>query len=93
VVYEWDSQKADANARKHGVPFNEALTVFRDPLALTFDDPDHSTDERHFITIGVSDRNRILFVAHVERGFDRIRIISARKATRRETYAYQESHD
>ena len=67
--------------------------MFRDPLAITFDDPEHSAVERRFITIGASDRHSILFVAHVDRGQDRVRIISARKATRREAHAYQESHD
>jgi uncharacterized protein len=78
------------NSRKHGVSFDEAVTVFQDPVALTFDDPDHSIEERRFLTIGVSVRQRILFVAHADRGEDRIRIISARTSTRRESHAYQE---
>ena len=61
-----------------------------DPFAETFDDPDHSADERRFITIGPSMQQRILFIAHVDRGVDRVRIISARLATRGETHAYQE---
>ena len=67
------------NLRKHAVSFEEALTVFRDPLALTFDDPDHSIHERRFVTIGLSTKQRLLFVAHADRGEDRIRIISARR--------------
>jgi uncharacterized DUF497 family protein len=66
--------------------------VFRDPFAVTFDDPDHSLDERRFITIGVSSRQRVLFVAHVDRRVDRVRLISARRATPSEANAYQDSH-
>jgi uncharacterized DUF497 family protein len=89
VLFEWDPFKAAHNIRKHGVGFQEAMTVFRDPLAVTFDDPDHSVEERRFVTIGLSSRGRLLFIAHTDRE-DRIRIISARQATRRETYAYEE---
>jgi len=90
VIYEWDSRKADRNLRKHGVAFDEAVTVFRDPLALTYDDPDHSLDEHRFITVGTSTRQRLLFVAHADRGDNRIRIVSARRTTRGESNAYQE---
>jgi hypothetical protein len=90
VIYEWDLAKAADNERKHGVSFDEARTVFVDPFAETSDDPDHSVDERRFITIGTSTQERLLFVAHADRGEDRIRIISARVATRGETYAHQE---
>jgi hypothetical protein len=90
VIYEWDPQKAARNLRRHGVSFDEAITVFLDPLALTFDDPDHSVDERRFITIGLSIEQRLLFVAHADRSEDRIRIISARRATRGESHEYQE---
>jgi len=90
VIYEWDAHKAAANERKHGVSFDEAQTVFLDPLAETFDDPDHSVEEHHFITIGMSAQQRILFVAHADRGEDRVRIVSGRVATRGETHAYQE---
>lgn len=90
MIYEWNADKATANARKHGVSFEEAQTVFLDPLAESFDDPDHSANERRFITIGMSTQPRLLFVAHADRGEDRIRIISARPATRGETYAHQE---
>jgi uncharacterized DUF497 family protein len=90
VIYEWDSGKAADNERKHGVSFDEAKTVFLDPFAETFDDPDHSADERRFITLGVSTQRRLLFVAHVDSGEDRVRIISARNATRGETHAHEE---
>ena len=87
MTYEWDPAKAAANLRKHGVPFAEAASAFLDPMALTFQDPDHSEDEGREITIGVSTKQRVLFVAHCARG-DRIRIISARKATQRERKRY-----
>ena len=89
MIFEWDSRKAAQNSRKHGVSFPEAATVFFDPQAITFDDPDHSDDEDRFITIGHSSSDRLLFIAHGDRG-DRVRIISARKATKRETHEYEE---
>jgi uncharacterized DUF497 family protein len=89
VRYEWDPRKAAQNLRKHRVSFVEAATVFADPLAVTFDDPDHSSDERRFITIGYSSTDRLLFVAHADRGAG-IRIISARKATRKEAKDHEE---
>lgn len=91
MVYEWDPAKARQNARKHGVSFDEAATVFLDPLALTFDDPDHSAAERRFITIGISAGRRLLVVAHADKSENRIRLISARVATRREKHDYQET--
>jgi len=91
VIYEWDPRKARANLKKHDITFDEALTVFSDPFALTFDDPDHSADERRLITLGLSGKNRIVFLAHADTADDRIRIISARKATKTEAHAYQES--
>ena len=90
MIYEWDADKAAANERKHGVSFDEAKTVYLAPLAETFDDPDHSQDEHRFITLGMSTQQRLLFVAHADGGADRIRIISARAATRGEINAYQE---
>ncbi len=87
MVYEWDPAKAASNLRRHGVSFPEATSVFLDQAALTFDDPDHSEEEQREITIGVSARQRVLFVSHCARG-DRIRIINARKATRRERSQY-----
>jgi uncharacterized DUF497 family protein len=83
VRYEWHAEKAAANARGHGVTFEEALTVFYDALATTFPDPDHSVDERRFVTIGYSARGRLLVVCHTER-VDAVRLISARDATRAE---------
>ena len=78
--FEWDCSKAAANMRKHGVSFAEAVTVFEDPLAVTFDDPDHSFGERRLITIGHSRRLSLLVVCHTER-HETIRIIGAREAT------------
>jgi len=87
VAYEWNPAKAAANLHKHGVSFTEAASVFLDPMALTFDDPDHSEGEHREITIGVSARQRALFLAHCVRG-NRIRIISARRATPQESEHY-----
>lgn len=89
MVYEWDSSKAAANLKKHHVAFTEAATVFLDPLALTYQDPDHSEGEQRYITLGESTRGRVILVAHLDRG-DRIRIISARRATRKEAHEYGE---
>ena len=91
MLYEWDEAKATANAKTHGVTFEEAATVFLDPLATTYRDPDHSVAEPRFITVGQSSSGRPLFVAHREINEDRIRIISARPLTRREAHAYQET--
>ena len=91
MIYEWDPRKANENLKRHKVSFDEATTVFTDPFALTFDDPDHSMEEKRFITIGMSTKERILFLSHVDRGVDQIRIISARTATSTEAHAYQES--
>ena len=87
--FEWDVNKATANIAKHGVSFAEAATVFRDPIAAIFDDEDHSDEELREIIIGHSDRNRLLLVYFTERD-DTIRIISARRATRRERRDYEE---
>jgi uncharacterized protein len=91
LLYEWNTEKAAANLEKHGVSFAAASTVFLDPLAATWPDPDHSISEHLFITIGQSSGGEVLFVAHQELADDRIRLISARKATKRERHAYQES--
>jgi len=90
VIYEWDPQKAKANLRKHRVSFEEAATVFLDPLAVTYPDPDHSDEEFREITIGHSPKLGVIFLSHTQRG-DRIRIIGARKATRWERKQYEES--
>ena len=78
--FEWDPEKAKKNLKKNGVSFEEAITVFYDPLSATFDDPDHSVGEYRYITIGLSSRNRLHVVAHAERG-ESLRIINARPAT------------
>lgn len=88
--FEWDEVKAATNLRKHGVPFEEAASIFSDPLAYTFGDPDHSVGEQRLLTFGFSQSERLLAVAHAERGRV-IRIISARKATRHERGIYEQS--
>ena len=89
MEFEWDPKKAAKNSRRHRVSFNEAATVFGDSLGTTVPDPDHSLVEDRYITIGMSDRGRLVMVAHTERG-ERIRIISARELTRAERKAYEE---
>jgi len=89
VVYEWHAAKAKANLQKHGASFDEAATVFLDPLALTFPDPFCSGGEEREITIGYTAGHQVVFVSHCQRG-SRVRIISARKATRRERRQYEE---
>ena len=89
MVYEWDVKKAKGNRRKHQISFEDATTVFLDPLALTFPDPDHSMGEEREITIGRSSRQQVVFVSHCRRE-DRVRIISARKTTRGERKQYEE---
>jgi uncharacterized DUF497 family protein len=86
---EWDSAKAAANLRKHGVAFAEAATALADELSVTGRDPEHSVRESRFITFGVSSAGRLLVVSHTERG-DVLRIISARLATRQERRIYEE---
>jgi uncharacterized protein len=89
VEFEWEPKKAGSNARKHGVTFQEAATVFGDPLAITFEDPDHSKEENRYIAFGLSIRKRLLVVSHTERS-DRTRIISARPMDRKERKIYEE---
>ena len=86
---EWDTEKAAANLRAHGVSFDEASTAFADPLGKIVDDPRHSVDELRYVLLGHSERERLLAVMFTDRG-DTIRLISARKATRRERRAYEE---
>ncbi|MBI3947796.1 MAG: BrnT family toxin [Armatimonadetes bacterium] len=88
MEFEWDDRKAASNLRKHGVGFEEAGTVFGDPMAITFADPDHSVGELRFITFGFSSSQRLLVIAHTDRG-QRMRLISARTATRRERRLYE----
>ncbi len=87
--FEWDDTKAEANERKHGVPFAEAQTVFADPLALTGYDPDHSGEEDRYLTMGTSIAGRLLVVSHTDRG-ENVRILSAREASRRERRDYED---
>lgn len=89
--FEWDSKKAASNVAKHGVTFDEATTVFGDPLAVIFDDEDHSQNERREIIIGHSILGQLLLVSFTERDKMVVRIISARKANRRERKDYEES--
>ena len=89
LSFEWDPNKARANAEKHAIPFSEAATVFGDMLSITYPDPDHSVVESRRITIGMSQYGRLLIIAHADRG-DRIRIISARATTRSERKLYEE---
>ena len=90
--FEWDASKAEANLKSHGVSFEEALTVFADPLGKIFDDPDHSTGERRELIIGHSVEHRLVVVSFTERS-SRTRIISAREATARERREYEENED
>lgn len=90
MKFEWDDAKAAANLRKHGISFEEAKTVFDNPLAVIFEDEAHSTDEFREIIIGHSQRNRLLLIAFTQR-LDSIRIISARLATRQERQDYEQN--
>ena len=89
MEFEWDPEKATRNLAKHGVSFHEAATVFGDPLALTYFDPDHSEDEDRFLTVGQSSVGRLLVISHTDRG-DRTRIISARQVTPKERRVYEQ---
>ena len=89
MEFEWDPEKAKANLRKHKVSFEEAATALSDPMAATGADPDHSIIEDRHITFGVSERGRLLVVAHTEED-DTIRIISARLASKGERKIYEE---
>lgn len=90
MEFEWDDDKAASNERKHGITFAEAQTVFADPLFLDFYDPAHSDDEQRYLIIGRSAAGNLLFVSYTERA-ETTRIISARRATRREQRAYEEA--
>ncbi|OFV99181.1 MAG: hypothetical protein A3F68_00555 [Acidobacteria bacterium RIFCSPLOWO2_12_FULL_54_10] len=90
MEFEWNPKKAADNLRNHKVSFTEAASVFGDSLGATASDPDHSVEERRFITIGLSNRGRLLMVAHAE-SRERVRIISARTLTRSERKAYEET--
>jgi uncharacterized protein len=88
MKFQWAPQKAVSNAKKHGIAFEEAVTVFSDPLAVTIEDPDHSIGEFRFLTLGQSTRHRMLAVSHTERE-GQVRLISARLATRQERKSYE----
>jgi uncharacterized DUF497 family protein len=93
VDFGWDPKKEKQNIKKHRVSFSEAVTVFYDPLAKISSDPDHSEAEDRLILVGLSQKRRLLFVVHLHRADgDRVRIISARKATKTEIAEFQEIH-
>ncbi len=91
IEFEWNPKKASVNFVKHKVSFHEASTVLSDPLSVTFPDPDHSIEEEREITIGLSDRFRLLMISHTQRG-NRIRIISARELTQSEREEYEKGN-
>ena len=90
MEFEWDELKAKNNLKKHGISFQEAGTVFADPMAITFHDPDHSEKEYRFLSLGMSQFNRLIVVAHTDRE-GKVRIISARVMTRHERKIYEEN--
>jgi hypothetical protein len=92
LIFEWDEEKAETNAKKHKVSFEEATTVFIDPFSVSIPDPDHSVDEQRYIGLGSSEKGRILVVVYTERGSN-VRIISCRKATSSERKLYEEGSD
>lgn len=89
--FEWHTEKALKNIKRHNITFEEASTAFSDPLSLTINDPLHSDDEQRLVLMGKSYKNRLLVVIHTERG-DNIRIISARKTTRKEKEYYESNN-
>jgi uncharacterized DUF497 family protein len=91
MKFQWDPKKAAINLQKHGVSFEEAVTVFKDPLALIFDDEEHSEEEHREIIIGVSMFSRLFLVCFVERNEDIVRIITARSTTYQEKKDYEEN--
>lgn len=88
MKFEWDPKKATLNRKKHGISFHEAATVFGDPLAMTFDDPDHA-EEIRYLTFGHSNTQKLLIISHTAQQ-NTIRIISARVTTRNERKNYEE---
>ena len=89
MEFEWDEEETSTNLRMHGVSFEDAASIVGDVLSDTFDDPDHSSQEQRFVTIGRSTKGRLLIVAHTDRD-DRVRLISARELTRQERRNYEE---
>ena len=92
MEFEWDPNKDRGNREKHGISFEEAVTVFDDDLQITIPDPDHSIGEYRYVTIGSTSTGRLVVVSHTEFEDDRIRIISARGATTHERRTYEESN-
>ena len=90
LKFDWDPVKAKSNDKKHGVSFAEAMSCFYDPMHILIDDPESSTHEGRLILIGVSGKSRVLVVVHLDADEDKIRIISARKATKTERKQYEE---
>ena len=90
LIFEWDRGKAEASRRKHGIDFNEALTVFRDPFASIRPDPRHSVWEERHVILGCSQRGRLLIVMFTERAEGRVRLFSARRATPTERRMHEE---
>jgi uncharacterized DUF497 family protein len=88
MEFDWDTKKADNNLKKHNVSFHEAATVFGDPLAITYDDPDHSINEKRYLTFGLSRFNRLLIISHTD-SEGKMRIISARLMTKKERRIYE----
>jgi uncharacterized DUF497 family protein len=91
MEFEWNPDKATLNFEKHGVSFPDAATVFNDQISVTFPDPQHSIGESRYVIIGISRYGQLLIVAHTDRG-EKVRIISARKATRQEQRFYEEGY-
>ena len=90
LTFEWDPKKASSNLAKHRVSFTEATSVFGDPLGVTIADPDHSSDEDRYLTLGATGSGRTLIVAHTDRA-SRIRLISARELTPAERRSYEDA--
>ena len=90
MIFEWNELKSERNLRKHGITFNEAVSVFLDELGRLIPDPDHSEGEERFVLMGTSAKSNLLLVCYCERGPDVIRLISARKADRSERRQYEE---
>ena len=88
MEFEWDPRKARSNIRKHGVSFDEAASAFSDVFSFTYDDESHSQTEQRYATLGMSNQGRVLVIAHTMRA-ERVRIISARKASQREKRWYE----
>lgn len=92
MEFEWDLDKEQSNVRKHRIGFTEAMTVFNDPFEITIEDRAHSLDEDRFLSLGTSEADRLLVVSYTERESERIRIIGARAASRRERRQYEQTH-